>query len=95
MARPTTEFPTTGELEILRVFWNSKTNACTVRDVHDALSAKRKVSFTTIATMVRIMVGKKQLKLIDERRPQIFSSTVDREKTAKSMQNYIKRHVLA
>ena len=49
MARPASEQPTDGELEILGVLW--ETGPAELRIVHTALCVRRKVATTTVATM--------------------------------------------
>lgn len=93
MARKQSAFPTEGEVEILGKFWNGGT--LTVRDVHDRINKTRPVSFTTVATMVRIMVAKKQLKMTDVRRPQKFEAVATREKVAGAYQKFIDKRILA
>lgn len=48
--------PTPGELEILRVLW--KQGTCTIRQVVDELSCSRDVAYTTVQTLLTIMVKK-------------------------------------
>lgn len=92
MARPSSTHPTDGELEILQVFWQK--GDCTVRDVHDALNAKRDLSFTTVATMVRIMLQKGYLSMVDERRPQVFAAKITRDRTISGMLKDIRKKLL-
>ena len=49
--------PTEGELAILRVLWD-RCEACTVRDVHDALSRSKDTAYTTVLKMMTIMADK-------------------------------------
>ena len=51
---------TSGELEIMKIVWERDT--VTVRDVYEALSATRKVAYTTVMTMMKILEQKKYLK---------------------------------
>ncbi len=44
------------ELEIMNVIWDS--NPCTVREVHEALSQKRTVAYTSVATIMKILEQK-------------------------------------
>src|SRR4029077_20178634 len=48
------------ELAIMKVIWRSKKT--TVRDVYEALRATRKVAYTTVMTMMKILEQKKYLK---------------------------------
>ena len=48
--------PTEGELAILRVLW-SRPGPSTVREVHDVLSRKKDVAYTTVLLMRRAFSG--------------------------------------
>ncbi len=48
------------ELEIMKVVWER--DSSTVRDVYEALLEKRKVAYTTVMTMMKILEQKKYLK---------------------------------
>jgi predicted transcriptional regulator len=53
-ARPPTLTPQ--ELAIMKIVWRKE--EATVRDVHDALRARRPVAYTTVMTMMRILEDK-------------------------------------
>src|SRR5881392_3087882 len=48
------------ELEIMKIVWGRET--ATVRDVYEALLERRKVAYTTVMTMMKILEQKKYLK---------------------------------
>jgi predicted transcriptional regulator len=48
------------ELEIMKVVWDHET--VTVRDVYETLLKRRKVAYTTVMTMMKILERKKYLK---------------------------------
>src|SRR2546421_10847689 len=48
------------ELEIMKIVWARETS--TVRDVYEALLERRKVAYTTVMTMMKILEQKKYLK---------------------------------
>src|SRR5947209_17667741 len=48
------------ELEIMKIVWQR--NKATVRDVYEALLERRKVAYTTVMTMMKILEQKKYLK---------------------------------
>jgi len=48
------------ELEIMKIVWER--DKTTVRDVYEALLERRKVAYTTVMTMMKILEGKKYLK---------------------------------
>ena len=60
MTRATTAQPTPGELNILRVLWESGPSRLSA--ICAALSDERKVAATTVATMLKIMKRKGQVK---------------------------------
>ena len=59
MARPASRHPTELELEILKVLWRE--GPLPVRKVRDALAAFRDLAYTTVITVMNIMVDKKYL----------------------------------
>ena len=48
--------PTASELEILRVLWAR--GPSTVREVHEALSEKKDLGYTTVLKLLQIMTAK-------------------------------------
>jgi predicted transcriptional regulator len=50
------------ELEIMKIVWER--DRSTVRDVYEALLERRKVAYTTVMTMMKILEQKKYLKKI-------------------------------
>ncbi|HXK04718.1 MAG TPA: BlaI/MecI/CopY family transcriptional regulator [Verrucomicrobiae bacterium] len=48
------------ELEIMKIVWER--DSATVRDVYEALLERRKVAYTTVMTMMKILEQKKYLK---------------------------------
>lgn len=77
MARPKSTVPTPGEIEILQVLWQHGT--CTVREVHERLVAKRKVAYTTVASMMQLMEGKGQLKVVVPVRPWRYEAVLTQD----------------
>ncbi len=74
MGRPISNRPTDAEFEILVCLWER--GIATIRDVHDHLLLKRKVAYTSVATIMRIMLAKGMVELTDERRPQKFRAVI-------------------
>lgn len=79
MARPKAKELTTRELEIMHVFWDrcaSESEAqLTVTEVRDALEQSgRELAYTTVATLVRILVEKSFLKQTNDERPFLYCS---------------------
>src|ERR1039457_3213038 len=59
MRRPSTTL-TDQKLEIMKIVWER--DHSTVRDVYEALLERRKVAYTTVMTMMKILEQKKYLK---------------------------------
>lgn len=83
MGRPLSTRPTDAEFEILCCFWRRGT--ATIRDIHDDLLKKRKVAYTSVATIVRIMVEKGYMEIVDPRRPQRFKTVLDESETRRAI----------
>src|SRR6476661_9115232 len=58
--RPRSTTLTDQELEIMKIVWQLE--KATVRDVYEALLERRKVAYTTVMTMMKILEQKKYLK---------------------------------
>jgi BlaI family transcriptional regulator, penicillinase repressor len=56
MARPASQHPTDGELEILRALWDR--GSASLSEVCEDLRRDRPVATTTVATMLRVMLDK-------------------------------------
>ena len=56
MSNQSTPRPTDAELGILRVLWER--GACTVRQVHESLTADRQTGYTTTLKLLQIMTEK-------------------------------------
>ena len=58
------------ELEIMKVIWERE--RATVRDVYEALLERRKVAYTTVMTMMKILEQKGFLKKTQEDRAYVY-----------------------
>ena len=68
MARPRASELTDRELEVMHVFWRQ--GESTVADVRDGLSADgRDLAYTTVATLVKILLDKGFLTQTNDQRP--------------------------
>jgi BlaI family transcriptional regulator, penicillinase repressor len=68
MARPPAKELTERELEVMHVFWDR--GESTVAQVRDALaSAGRRLAYTTVATLIRILTEKEFLAQTNDERP--------------------------
>ncbi len=75
--------PTPFELTIIRIVWSLKT--ATVRDVYETLREQRRIAYTTVMTMMKIMEGKGQLLKWQEGRAYVYKATHTRERVIKEM----------
>lgn len=83
MARHASEQPTDGELEILTVLW--ETGPAELRIVHTALSVRRKVATTTVATMLGVMLEKGLVRRAAGPRGYLWSAAVSRDDAANGL----------
>ncbi len=71
MARPKAPELTERELEVMQLFW--RTDQATIAQVQQQLQSEgRELAYTTVATLVRILVEKKFLKPTTQQRPHAF-----------------------
>ena len=83
MARPASQTPTDGELEILRVLWERGPSS--LGDVCAAMRHAREVATTTVATMLRVMSDKGLVRRKGEGRAARWSAAVTHAAAARSM----------
>ncbi|MCI0331923.1 MAG: BlaI/MecI/CopY family transcriptional regulator [Planctomycetes bacterium] len=83
MARPPSTHPTDGELEILRVLWDRGPLA--LSELCQSLRRQRDVATTTVATMLRVMLGKRLVKRKRAARGHQWSASVTQSAAANSM----------
>jgi BlaI family penicillinase repressor len=58
------------ELEIMKIVWER--DSATVRDVYEKLLERRKVAYTTVMTMMKILEQKKYLKRTQAERAYVY-----------------------
>jgi BlaI family penicillinase repressor len=58
------------ELEIMKIVWER--DSTTVRDVYEVLLERRKVAYTTVMTMMKILEQKKYLKKTQTERAYVY-----------------------
>jgi predicted transcriptional regulator len=58
------------ELEIMKIVWERE--SATVRDVYEKLLERRKVAYTTVMTMMKILEQKKYLKRTQAERAYVY-----------------------
>ncbi|MGQ0633474.1 MAG: BlaI/MecI/CopY family transcriptional regulator [Planctomycetaceae bacterium] len=79
MARPPSTQPTDGELELLKLLW--ETGPCTLGRLCAALRQSRPVATTTVATMLSVMRNKGLVKRVRGNRAYLWSARVRRDET--------------
>src|SRR6187200_2604864 len=75
--------PTDAELAILRVLWEH--GACTVRQVHEALSRERPAAYTTALKMLQIMTEKGLVRRDDTDRTHVYQPKLTEEQTQRQL----------
>lgn len=75
--------PTDAELAILRVLWEH--GACTVRQVHEALSRERPAAYTTALKMLQIMTEKGLVDRDERDRTHIYRARLSEETTQRQL----------
>jgi BlaI family penicillinase repressor len=75
--------PTDAELEILRVLWER--GKSTVRQVQEALEARRTAGYTTVLKQLQIMTEKNLVSRDETDRAHVYRPTRAREETEKQL----------
>jgi BlaI family penicillinase repressor len=83
MVTHTTAKPTASELEILQVLWER--GPSTVREVHDVLSGKRPIGYTSVLKLMQIMTAKGTVRRNEQQRAHIYEAVQPAEKTKRQL----------
>jgi BlaI family transcriptional regulator, penicillinase repressor len=83
MKRETPKTPTSSELEILRVLWER--GPSTVKEVHETLSARKPVGYTTILKLLQIMTVKGTVKRNETDRAHVYVACQPAERTKRQL----------
>jgi BlaI family transcriptional regulator, penicillinase repressor len=83
MATPSTRKPTSSELEILHVLWER--GPSTVREVHEALNAKRPIGYTSVLKLMQIMTAKGTVRRNVQQRAHVYEAVQAEEKTKQQL----------
>ena len=75
--------PTAAELEILTVLWTR--GSSTVRDVHEAIAARKPTQYTTVLKMLQIMAEKGIVRRNEEARAHLYQATRPMEWTQRQL----------
>jgi BlaI family transcriptional regulator, penicillinase repressor len=75
--------PTASELEILHVLWER--GPSTVREVHEALSARRPIGYTSVLKFMQIMTAKGTVRRDEQQRAHVYEAVQPAEKTKRQL----------
>lgn len=75
--------PTEAELEILTVLWSR--GPITVREVHEAISARKPTQYTTVLKIMQIMAEKGLVRRDETQRAHIYEAARPREWTQRQL----------
>ena len=81
--RPKSATLTEQELEIMKIVWQRE--RATVRDVYEELLERRKIAYTTVMTMMKILAHKKYLRKSQEDRAYVYQPTKPKNQVIKGM----------
>jgi len=82
MKRPSATL-TPSELEIMKIVWQQ--GEVSVRDVYETLLSRRRVAYTTVMTMMKVLEDKGHLKKRQEERAYIYRATRPEAAVLRSM----------
>src|ERR1700688_504736 len=80
---PETQKPTVSELEILRILWAR--GPSTVREVHDALSKKKRIGYTSVLKLMQIMTEKGSVRRNEDQRAHVYEANQAAEQTTRQL----------
>lgn len=87
---PSANLPTDAELEVLTILWAR--GPSTVREVHDELSKRKSVGYTSVLKLMQIMHEKGYVARNTSARSHVYRATVGRERTqAALLDNLLRR----
>ena len=75
--------PTASELEILHVLWAH--GPATVREVHEALSEKKFLGYTTVLKLLQIMTAKGTVRRNETQRAHVYEACLPAEQTKRQL----------
>ena len=81
--RPKSATLTEQELEIMKIVWQRE--RVTVRDVYEDLLERRKIAYTTVMTMMKILEQKKYLRKSQEDRAYVYQPAKPKNQVIKGM----------
>ena len=88
-----TQKPTASELEILQVLWTR--GPSTVREVHEVLSEKRDIGYTSVLKLMQIMTEKGSVRRNETQRAHVYEVCQPAEKTKRGLAADVLQRVFA
>ena len=82
--RPKSPTLTANELEMMKIVWQHDA-AVTVRDVYEALRARRTIAYTTVMTSMKTLEQKGYLKATQHDRAYLYQPAKPRQQVIKAM----------
>lgn len=83
--------PTPSELEILRVLWTS--GPSTVREVHEALRARKSIGYTSVLKLLQIMTEKGTVRRNEDQRAHVYEACEPAEATKRALASDVLQRV--
>jgi BlaI family penicillinase repressor len=83
MPRPRSEHPTPAELEVLQVIWQR--GPCTVRQVLEELQKTHPRAYTSVRSLLNVMVDKRLLHREQQGKAFLYSAAVQEQPTLRRM----------
>ena len=94
MKRPhTLPRPTEGELELLRILWDR--GPSTVRDIHDQISTRRPLGYTSVLKLLQIMTDKGLVEREESGKAHIYHPAVSQNQTQDQLVRDISERLFA
>lgn len=91
MTNRSTIKPTAGELEILRVLWDR--GPSTVREVHEELSRRKAVGYTTVLKLLQIMAAKGMVTRNENQRAHVYEARRPADETKRELADDVLQRV--
>jgi BlaI family transcriptional regulator, penicillinase repressor len=91
MARPPSIQPTDGEMELLKILW--ETGPAEFGRIRSALQQHRPVAATTVATMLKVMLGKNLVERREGPRGYLWSARITRKAAASRLVRKLLDHL--
>ena len=85
--------PTEGELELLGVLWRRGTS--TVRDIHEEVTQKRSLGYTSILKLLQIMNEKGLVQRESSGKAHLYQTTLSREETQDQLLSDLKEKLFS